>query len=59
LKLILINSAGNIKDVIIQNHKKTPGIGSKIQNHAFLSQFDGYGQSLLEHSKDKAVLLEI
>jgi Na+-translocating ferredoxin:NAD+ oxidoreductase RnfG subunit len=45
--------------VIIQNHKKTPGIGSKIQNHAFLSQFDGYGQSLLEHSKDKAVLLEI
>lgn len=39
--LVLVGSEGSIKDVIIQKHSETPGIGTKVNTPEFLSQFNG------------------
>ncbi len=50
--LILVNTDGEIKNVEIQRHRETPGIGTKIEKPEFLSQFTGEGRHLLEDNDD-------
>lgn len=50
--LAIIKPSGEIEEVVVVRHKETPGLGDKISEPTFLSQFEGMTDSSLFTSKE-------
>ena len=52
--LTLLDSEGKIEEVLVQKHKETPGMGDKIKNPIFLSQFPAVSSGVSFHKEQEA-----